>query len=66
MTLTGANAVAPTGTAWVLSSANLSDTNTITDPNKVVPVQSEITGLGKTFRHTFPPYSLTVLKFSAK
>ncbi len=66
VTLIGAESVNPTGTAIVLSSANLTDTNTLADPNKVAPVQSEITGLGKTFRHVFPPYSLTVLKLSAK
>ena len=66
VTLTGAAAIAPTGTAWVLSSANLTDTNTLAASNKVVPVQSKISGVGRTFRHVFPPYSLTVLKLSAK
>ena len=60
-TLTGAKFVAPSGTAIVLSSASLGDTNTLTDPSKVRPIQSNLTGLGKNFRHVFPPYSLTVL-----
>ena len=66
VTLTGAESVNSTGTAIVLSSANLTDTNTLAAPNKVAPVQSEITGLGKTFRHVFPPYSLTVLVLKAR
>ena len=66
ITLTGAQAVSSSATQIVLSSGSLSDTNTITDPNKVIPVQSKITGLGRTFRRVFPPYSLTVLKLSAK
>ncbi len=64
--LIGAQTVAPGGTQITLSSAALSDTNTLTDQNKVVPVQSKLTGLGKTFRHVFPPYSLTVLVLKAR
>jgi len=65
-TLSGAKTIAPTGTAIVLSSANLGDTNTITSPNKVRPIQSKLTGIGKQFRHVFPPYSLTVLVLKAQ
>ncbi len=64
--LTGPQTVAAGGTQIVLTSAHLSDTNTLTDTNKVAPVRSEITGLGSQFRHTFPPYSLTVLVLKTK
>jgi alpha-L-arabinofuranosidase len=65
-TLSGTHAIAPVGTAIVLSSANLSDTNTLADPNKVRPIQSKLTGIGRQFRHVFPPYSLTVLLLKAQ
>lgn len=66
ISLLGVNTVAPSGTQTVLSSASPSDTNTLSNPNKVVPVSSSLTGLGRTFRHVFPPYSLSVLTLSVK
>lgn len=59
--LAGAGKVAKEGTAWTLSAAAPTETNTITEPTKIVPVESKVKGLGKTFTHTFPPYSITVL-----
>ncbi len=66
LTLSGAKIIAPTGTATVLSSANLGDTNTLADPSKVRPIQSKLSGVGPQFRHVFPPYSLTVLVLKAQ
>ena len=66
VTLKGVQNVVAKGTQITLSSASPADTNTITAPNKIVPVRAEITGLGRTFRRVFPPYSLTVLKLLAK
>ena len=66
LTLTGAKTIAPVGTAIVLSSANLSATNTLAAPNKVKPVVSRLMGIGSHFRHVFPPYSLTVLVLKAR
>jgi alpha-N-arabinofuranosidase len=64
--LKGAETVTPEGTAVVLSSANPTDTNTITEPTKVVPVTAKIDGLGKSFVHTFAAYSVTVLSIQAR
>jgi alpha-N-arabinofuranosidase len=54
------------GQAVTLSSASPNDTNSITEPTKIVPVTSSVDGLGTSFTRTFPPYSLTVLQMKAK
>jgi alpha-N-arabinofuranosidase len=58
--------VAPEGTLVTLTSADPGDTNSITDPTKVIPVTSNINGLGSTFTQTFAPYSINVLKLNFK
>jgi alpha-N-arabinofuranosidase len=64
--LTGAGAVAPEGTAIVLTSAQPTDTNTIQDPEKIVPVTTQVSGLGATFTHTFAPYSINILQLETR
>ena len=64
--LAGAAKVAAEGKAIVLSSAQKEDTNTIAEPNKVVPVTSKASGLGKQFNYSFAPYSVTVLVLSTR
>jgi alpha-L-arabinofuranosidase len=64
--LAGAGKVASEGKAIVLTSAKKEDTNTITEPNKVVPVTSKASGLGKQFSYSFAPYSVTVLVLSTR
>jgi alpha-N-arabinofuranosidase len=64
--LAGAGKVAPEGKAIVLSSARKEDTNTLSEPTKVVPVTSKANGLGKQFDYNFAPYSVTVLVLSTK
>ena len=66
VTLNGAGSVAGEGTAYVLSGTSLQDTNTITDPDHIVPVAQRVRGLSADFRHTLPPYSITVLVLKAK
>ncbi len=60
--ITGAANIAPEGTLVTLSSSKPDDTNTITEPTKIVPVTSKATGLGNTFTQTFAPYSINVLQ----
>lgn len=48
-----------------LSSAKPEDTNSIDNPQKIVPVKSNVK-VGKTFSHTFAPYSVTVLQMQTK
>ncbi|MFC5906361.1 LamG-like jellyroll fold domain-containing protein [Streptacidiphilus monticola] len=61
VSLTGAGAIPATGTATVVSSARPTDTNSITQPDNIVPVTTPVTGLGSEFTRTFPAYSMTVL-----
>jgi len=60
--LAGAGKIASTGTLVTLSSAKPGDTNTIVDPQKIVPVTQEISGLGQQFSRTLAPYSINVLE----
>jgi alpha-N-arabinofuranosidase len=62
--LTGFNSITPNGTA-VLLTGNPAATNA---PGKIqaVPQTVSVNGLGANFSQTFPAYSVTVLKISAK
>ena len=62
----GVAMVAPHGEAIVLSAHAPEDTNSITEPDKIVPVSSEVDGLGAGFTRSFPPYSITVLRLQAR
>jgi alpha-N-arabinofuranosidase len=64
--LKGASHVSPNATSVVLSSANPQDTNSITDPAKIVPVTTKIGGVGTNFSETFAPYSVNVLQLEAQ
>jgi alpha-N-arabinofuranosidase len=64
--LSGAASIVPEGTAITLNSANPKDTNTITEPMKIVPVTKKISGLGASFTRTFVPYSVNVLKIETR
>lgn len=66
ISLTGAGKVQPTGKMVVLKADKPEDTNTITDPEKIVPVTSVVKGLGKTFSRSFPAYSITILQIESK
>jgi alpha-N-arabinofuranosidase len=58
----GAAAIASGGQATVMSADSPQDTNSIKEPKKLVPVTTAVSGLGKSFTRTFPPYSVTVLQ----
>ncbi len=59
--LTGKNR--PTGAAALttLSGHSTEETNSLADPTRMVPVQSEISDVSSDWRHTFPPYSIQVV-----
>ncbi|MEA3188259.1 MAG: alpha-L-arabinofuranosidase [Chthoniobacter sp.] len=59
--LTGATNIAPEGTAITLSSAKPDDSNSISEPKKIIPVTTKAAGLSPQFSYTFTPYSVTVL-----
>jgi alpha-N-arabinofuranosidase len=64
--LTGVNSVANTATLVTLSGVTLAQTNTISAPTRIVPVQTTLKGAGQKFNHTVPPYSIEVLDLHAK
>ncbi len=58
--------ILPEGEEIVLTSDKVTDTNSITDPKKIVPVSGVAKGLGKHFTYSFKPHSVTVLRMGAK
>ena len=54
------------GTVSVLSSDNPLDENTFEEPRKVVPKTSSISVRGGSLAHTFPPYSLSILRLKPR
>lgn len=59
--VTGGTAPA-TGRATVLTSENPIDENSFESPCKIVPATSTLSGVGRTFTHVFPAYSLSIVR----
>jgi alpha-N-arabinofuranosidase len=59
--LTGAK-LATTGTLTSLSAQSTQSTNTLDQPEKIVPVETAIHGVSNHLRHTLPGYSIQVLQ----
>ena len=64
--LQGVRNISSRAESVVLSSANLKDLNTISDPKKIVPVKSTIHGICKNFEYVASPYSVNVLTIEIK
>ena len=64
--INGVKSIAAQGTATVLKAANRNETNSLNDPQHVVPVVEPASGLGTNFTRTFPPCSITILELDAK
>jgi alpha-N-arabinofuranosidase len=64
--LTGVNSIANTGTLVTLAGASLAQTNTISTPTRIVPVQTTLKNTGQKFSHSVPPYSIQVIELQAK
>ncbi len=62
----GAAAVAAEGESVVLKADRLTDTNSLSDPKKIVPLTAKEDGLGAHFARALPPYSITILKLAAQ
>ena len=54
------------GQVTTLAANSPDDTNSITEPTKLVPVTSPVEGLGPDFTRVFPPYSISVLQMKRK
>ncbi len=62
--MTGVRGLADTATAQVLSGLP-SDQNSVENPTKIAPVTTILNNVGPNFSHTFPAYSVTVVRFKA-
>jgi alpha-N-arabinofuranosidase len=65
ISMNGAKAVKPEGTSVLLTAEKTTDTNTITEPNKIVPVTTKIKGLAANMTRVLAPYSINILKIEA-
>jgi alpha-L-arabinofuranosidase len=64
--ITGVSSVANTGTLVTLSGATLAQTNSISAPTRIVPVQTALKSAGQKFDHTVPAYSVQVLELQVR
>jgi len=64
--IAGAPQIAPDGEAVVLAAASPDDTNSLEQPEKVIPRTEKAGGLSANFTREFPPYSISVLKLRTK
>jgi alpha-L-arabinofuranosidase len=62
----GAASIDSQGKTLTMSASSRSDTNSIAEPAKIVPVSANIDGLSGDFAKTVPPYSVTVLELRTK
>jgi alpha-N-arabinofuranosidase len=64
--LSGATNIAPTAKVITLSSKTTQDTNTLTDPRHIVPVETTIDGVKDSFTYTVPGYAIQILQVKLK
>ena len=64
--LDGAIKISPEATVVVIKSDKPDDTNTISDPQKIVSVISTVKGLKNSFSQSFLPYSVTVMQIQTR
>ena len=62
----GTGGIEPSGDMVTLSGSSLNDTNSLTEPRKIVPRAEKADNLSADFWREFPPYSITVLKLKTK
>jgi alpha-N-arabinofuranosidase len=63
--ISGAASVAPKAMAITLT-GNPNDSNSITQPNKIIPVTKTVRGVKPDFNYTMPPTSIVVLKLNPR
>ena len=64
--LTGATHVSPTAKLITLSGKTPGETNTLTDPTRIVPVETTFHKAAATFTYTIPAYSIHILELATK
>jgi len=63
--LEGVQNVSSEATALVMT-GQPGDVNTVEDPEKVAPKTERLKGVGRSFLHEFPAYSVSVIRLKAK
>ena len=58
--------ISPKGQMIAMSASSPDDTNSITEPRKIVPVTSDVNGLSADFDRTLRPYSITIRKAQSR
>ena len=64
--ISGAPKIEPEGEAVSLAAGSLNDTNSLEQPQEIVPRTEKVDALSANFTRDFPPYSITVLKLKTK
>lgn len=64
--LKGLKTIVASATATVVKGNKPEDTNSITEPEKIIPVNTTVTGVKLNFEHTLSPYSVTILQLKTK
>jgi alpha-N-arabinofuranosidase len=64
--ITGAQSISFEGEAISMSADSLNDTNSMEQPQKIVPRSATAGNLGGNFTRELPPYSITVLKLKPR
>jgi alpha-N-arabinofuranosidase len=64
--LDGAADVEKNGQLVTLSATNTQETNSLADPERIIPVERTIQDAAATFTQILPPYSIQVLELHAK
>jgi alpha-N-arabinofuranosidase len=66
LAISGASSVDSKGQVITLQGSGPMETNSITEPTKIVPLTANMDGLGNDFTKTVPPYSVTIWELQAK
>jgi alpha-L-arabinofuranosidase len=64
--ITGAPKLEANGEAVSLAASSPNDTNSLEQPQKIVPLTEKVGNLSASFQREFPPYSITILKLKTK
>ena len=65
ITVSGVSSIASTGRLITMTGGGSTDTNSITEPKKIIPVAADVSGMGTDFTHTFAPLSVNVLELKS-
>ena len=60
--ISGIDYIQPSGHLIQMKASSLEEVNTIAKPKNIVPITTELNGLSSDFTHTFPGYSISVLR----